>query len=108
MDDTDFRGADPELDDEPQPGVLACDPTAKPGEIATVVRRINAVADDLSETVFYVPTVGVNRRNSYSTVTDRLARTGGSGNSGNVTSTVNSRSSSAPNTPTGTAVSSPR
>ena len=52
--DTDFRGADPELNDEPQPGVLACDPTAKPGEIATAVRRIDAVADDLSETVLYV------------------------------------------------------
>jgi predicted nuclease of predicted toxin-antitoxin system len=53
--DTDFRGADPELKGEPFPGVLACDPTASPGEIATAVRRIDAVTDDLSETVLYVP-----------------------------------------------------
>ena len=53
--DTDFRGADPELDSESHRGVLACDPTATPGEIATAVRRIDAVASDLSETVLYVP-----------------------------------------------------
>ena len=53
--DTDFRGADPELDSEPHPGVLACDPAATPGEIATAVRRIDAVTDNLAGTVLYVP-----------------------------------------------------
>ena len=30
--DTDFRGADPELDIEDQPGILACETTAPPGK----------------------------------------------------------------------------
>jgi len=46
--DTDFRGADPELDREPHPGILACDTAASPGEIDTFT-------DDLSETVLFVP-----------------------------------------------------
>lgn len=53
--DTDFRGGDPELTADPQPGVLACDPTAAAGEIATAVRRIDAASDDLAGTVLYVP-----------------------------------------------------
>ena len=39
--DTDFRGADPELDVESHPGVLACDTAAPAGEIATAIRRID-------------------------------------------------------------------
>ena len=53
--DTDFRGADPELDVESHPGVLACDTAAPTGEIAAAVRRIGALSDDLDGTVFFVP-----------------------------------------------------
>lgn len=53
--DTDFRGASPELDSGSHPGILACDTAAAPGEIATAVRRIDAYTDDLSETVLFVP-----------------------------------------------------
>ncbi|WEL17763.1 PIN domain [Halorhabdus sp. SVX81] len=53
--DTDFRGVDPELKVSDHPGVLACDTAATPGEIATAVRRIEGFADDLMDTVFFVP-----------------------------------------------------
>ena len=53
--DTDFRGADPELDVESHPGVLACDTAAPAGEIAAAIRRIGALSDDLDETVLFVP-----------------------------------------------------
>lgn len=53
--DTDFRGADPALDLESHPGVLACDTAAPPGEIAAAIRRIDAESDDLNETVLFVP-----------------------------------------------------
>lgn len=53
--DTDFRGADPELDNESRPGILACDTATSPGEIVTAVRRIDTFTDDLSETVLFVP-----------------------------------------------------
>ena len=52
--DTDFRGADPELNVESHPGVLACDTTAPAGEIAAAVRRIGALGDDLDGTVLSV------------------------------------------------------
>jgi predicted nuclease of predicted toxin-antitoxin system len=53
--DTDFRGADPELDVESRPGVLACDTAAPAGEIAAAVRHIGALSDDLDGTVLFVP-----------------------------------------------------
>jgi predicted nuclease of predicted toxin-antitoxin system len=53
--DTDFRGADPELDIETHPGVLACDTAANPGEIAAAVRRIEAHTVDLTGAVLFVP-----------------------------------------------------
>ena len=53
--DTDFRGADPELDVESHPSVLACDTAAPAGEIAAAVRRIDTLSDDLDETVLFVP-----------------------------------------------------
>jgi predicted nuclease of predicted toxin-antitoxin system len=53
--DTDFRGANPELTVEQHPGILACDTTASPGEIAAATRRIETFADDLTGTVLYVP-----------------------------------------------------
>ncbi|WP_136687858.1 DUF5615 family PIN-like protein [Halorhabdus amylolytica] len=53
--DTDFRGADPELEIDAHPGVLACDTAASPGEIATAVRRIEAFVEDFSGTVLFVP-----------------------------------------------------
>lgn len=53
--DTDFRGADPALDIESHPGVLACDTAAQPGEIAASIRRIDALSDDLDGTVLFVP-----------------------------------------------------
>ncbi|QLH82101.1 DUF5615 family PIN-like protein [Halosimplex pelagicum] len=53
--DTDFRGADPELDIEDQPGILACETTAPPGEIAAAIRRIETFTDDCMGTVLYVP-----------------------------------------------------
>ena len=53
--DTDFRGADPELDVESHPGVLACDTAAPAGEIAAAIRRIGVLSDDLDETVLFVP-----------------------------------------------------
>ncbi len=53
--DTDFRGADPELNRKRHPGILACDTAAPPGEIASAIRRIALYADDLTGTVLYVP-----------------------------------------------------
>ena len=53
--DTDFRGADPELDVESHPGVLACDTAAPAGEITAAIRRIGVLSDDLDETVLFVP-----------------------------------------------------
>ncbi|PSP46466.1 hypothetical protein BRC69_03565 [Halobacteriales archaeon QH_6_66_25] len=53
--DTDFRGADPELIKENHPGILACDTTASPGEIAAAVRRIDTLVDDCTGTVLFVP-----------------------------------------------------
>jgi len=53
--DTDFRGASPELRDEENPGILACDTAASPGEIAASLRRIEAFTNDLTGTVLYVP-----------------------------------------------------
>ena len=53
--DTDFRGADPELDVESHPGVLACDTAAPAGEVAAAVRRIDTLSDDLDGTVLFVP-----------------------------------------------------
>ena len=53
--DADFRGADPSLDVESHPGVLVRDTAAQPGEIAAAVRRIDAMSDDLSGTVLFVP-----------------------------------------------------
>ena len=53
--DTDFQGANPELQGEHHPGILACDTAASPGEIAASIRRIEAFTDDLTGTVLYVP-----------------------------------------------------
>jgi len=53
--DADLRGADPTLDVERHPGVVACDTAAPAGEIAAVIRRIEAYTDDLTGTVLYVP-----------------------------------------------------
>jgi predicted nuclease of predicted toxin-antitoxin system len=53
--DTDFRGADPALEGESHPGVLACDTAASASEITTAVRRIDAFSSDLSGTVLFVP-----------------------------------------------------
>jgi predicted nuclease of predicted toxin-antitoxin system len=53
--DTDFRGADPDLDVDGQPGILACETAASPGEIAATIRRIETFTDDLTGTVLYVP-----------------------------------------------------
>jgi predicted nuclease of predicted toxin-antitoxin system len=53
--DTDFRGADPELTAEDHPGILACDTAAPPGEIAAAVRRIDSLTEDLVGTVLFVP-----------------------------------------------------
>lgn len=53
--DTDFRGADPKLRIEDHPGILACDTTATPGEIAAAIRRIEIYADELTDTALYVP-----------------------------------------------------
>lgn len=53
--DTDFRGADPDLNIEDHPGILACDTAASTGEIAAAIRRIEIYTDDLTETVLYVP-----------------------------------------------------
>ena len=53
--DTDFRGADPELAVEAHPGVLACDTAASPGEIAAAIRRIDALSEDLGGTLLFVP-----------------------------------------------------
>ena len=53
--DTDFRGADPDLDVEDQPGILAYETAASPGEIAAAIRRIETFTDDLTGTVLYVP-----------------------------------------------------
>lgn len=53
--DTDFRGADPDLSGEYHPGILACDTTASAGEIAAAIRRIETHTDDLTGTIFYVP-----------------------------------------------------
>lgn len=53
--DTDFRGADPALDVESHPGVLACDTAAPPGEIAAAIRRIDALTTDIDGTVLFVP-----------------------------------------------------
>lgn len=53
--DTDFRGADSTLDIETHPGILACDTAAAPGAIVTAVRRIDESADDLTDTILFVP-----------------------------------------------------
>lgn len=53
--DTDFRGADPELNARNHPGVVACDTTAPPGKIAAAVRVIDAASEDLAGTVLFVP-----------------------------------------------------
>lgn len=53
--DSDFRGADPNLDIENHPSVLACDTTAKPGDIVAAVRRIERLSDDLTNTVVFTP-----------------------------------------------------
>ena len=53
--DTDFRGASADLDVEDKPGILACETSAPPGEIAAAIRRIETFTDDLTGTVLYVP-----------------------------------------------------
>lgn len=53
--DTDFRGADPALDVDVHPGVLACDTAAPAGDIAAAIRRIDALSDDIDGTVLFVP-----------------------------------------------------
>ncbi len=53
--DSDFRGADPNLDLTAHPGIFACDVNARPGEIATAVRRIDDMSADLTETVIFIP-----------------------------------------------------
>ncbi len=53
--DTDFRGADPELNVEYHPGILACNTAASAGEIVAAIRRIERYTDDLAGTVLYVP-----------------------------------------------------
>lgn len=53
--DTDFRGADPELNVEHHPGILACNTAASAGEIAAAIRRIEMYTDDLAGTVLHVP-----------------------------------------------------
>jgi len=49
--DTDFRGADPELNVEHHPGILACNTAASAGEIAAAIRRIEMYTDDFAGTV---------------------------------------------------------
>lgn len=53
--DTDFRGADPELAGMSHPGILACDTGASPGEIAAAVRRIETLVPAPEGTVLFVP-----------------------------------------------------
>jgi predicted nuclease of predicted toxin-antitoxin system len=53
--DTDFLGADPELDIQDHSGILACDTAATPGAVATAVRRIETATTDLTGTVLFVP-----------------------------------------------------
>lgn len=53
--DTDFLDADSNLGDDSQPGVLACDTAAPPGEIAAAIRRIDALSGGLDGTVLFVP-----------------------------------------------------
>lgn len=53
--DADFRGAAPDLDLTDHPGILACDVNAQPGDIAAAVRRVDALSDDLTETVIFIP-----------------------------------------------------
>lgn len=53
--DTDFRGADPILNVENRPGILACDMSASAGEVAAAIRRIERYTDDLTGTILYVP-----------------------------------------------------
>jgi len=53
--DTDFRGADPELNVEHHPGILACNTAASAGEVAAAIRQIEIYADDLAGTVLHVP-----------------------------------------------------
>ena len=53
--DVDFRGADPELNVEYHPRILACDTAASAGEIAAAIRRMEMYTDDLAEPVLYVP-----------------------------------------------------
>lgn len=53
--DTDFQGANPELAVESQPGVLACDTASPPGQIVAAIRQIDAVSDDLTGAVLFVP-----------------------------------------------------
>jgi len=53
--DTDFRGADPDLIVENHPGTLACETAASPGAIAAAIRRIETVTTELTGTVLYVP-----------------------------------------------------
>lgn len=53
--DADFRGANPELNVEYHPGILACDTAAPAGEIAAAIRRMEMYTDDLTETILYVP-----------------------------------------------------
>jgi predicted nuclease of predicted toxin-antitoxin system len=57
--DTDFRGAGPELDVGSHPDVLACDTAAPIGEIAAAVRDIDPLCDDLDETTLFVPGIWV-------------------------------------------------
>lgn len=52
--DADFRGAS-DVDVDRGPGILACDVDARPGEVATAVRRIDALVDEISGVVLYVP-----------------------------------------------------
>lgn len=56
--DSDFHGADPDLDLTDHPGIFACDVNAQPGDIATAVRRIDDMSDDLTETVIFIPKDG--------------------------------------------------
>jgi hypothetical protein len=42
-------------DVEDQPGILACETAASPGEIAAAIRRIETFTDDRTGSVLYVP-----------------------------------------------------
>lgn len=53
--DSDFQGANPELDLSDHPGILACDTGAKPGDIAAAIQEIDRVSDQLNDSIIFIP-----------------------------------------------------